>query len=775
MPKSVSRSGKVGLLLAVISCLLLIAGGVLADWWICLPSDAAAEFVGGRRCIECHQTEAKLWQGSHHDLAMDVATPITVLGDFNDATIEHFGITSRMYRDGNRYMVTTEGTDGKLASFEVKYVLGVEPLQQYMVEFNRPADMPADEISRLQVLRISWDTKRQKWFYLSPPDVDEKLAPDDQLHWTGIGQNWNHMCADCHSTNLQKNYDLTTDTYHTTFSEMDVSCEACHGPGSVHVQLATAKSLFWDRKRGYGLAKLKTFSSQPQLHTCAPCHSRRSVIAPQFHGGDHYYDHYAVELLAPETYYCDGQALDEVYVFGSFLQSRMYQEGVRCTDCHNPHTTKVKFNDNRLCTSCHAHDPAKYDTPAHHRHNVGSPGSLCVECHMPESPFMDVDLRRDHSMQIPRPEVSIQFGTPNACTGCHLENQNVAEEKRDQLRYYADWLQAARDGDEEIQAEINRVNQWSAEHVHQWYGDRHVDPQKQRVKIAHIFSEAWRSEPGADVSLAELASNRRAAPFTRASALNRLGWYTTPARANVSVQLLDDQDPLIRAAALRNLSILPRDKLLEYCAPLLDDPIRYVRVEAALAMADLQPTAFTGQRREAFVAALDTYRQSMLRNADRATAHLALGSLAERQQDYAAAERAYRTAIRVEPNVSGPRGNLAALLERQRKPDEAQQLRAEELRLLARDAQLAPDAAAVQYRYGLALYLAAELDQAESALARAVELEPNTVEFVLALALLYQKLERYADALPLAERAVRLRPENVGYRNVVEELRRQTE
>lgn len=779
MPNSVTRAGKIGFSLLLVS--LLAVGMVTLDWWSCLPADAVAEYVGGSNCVECHQAESELWHDSHHDLAMDRATPATVLGDFNDATLDHHGITSRMYQDGERFLVSTEGPDGNISEFEVKYVFGVEPLQQYMVEFDRTAGMPDSELARVQVLRLSWNTKQKKWFYLAPPDVDEKLAPDDPLHWTGSAQNWNHMCADCHSTNLKKNFDVATASYHTTFSDMDVSCEACHGPGSLHVKLASAKSLFWDRKRNYGLSQLKTASSQPQLHACAPCHSRRSVIAEEYHGGDNYYNHYANELLTPETYYCDGQALDEVYVFGSFLQSKMYREGVRCTDCHNPHTTKVKFTDNRLCTSCHAHDPAKYDTPAHHRHNVGSKGSLCIECHMPESPFMDVDLRRDHSMQIPRPDLSVELGTPNACTGCHLEDRTLAphttlpEEKQDDLRFYANWMRAARDGDSEVELEINRVNAWAAKTVLEWYGPRSsgTDNAKQRVDFAKTLHSGWQAAPDAGISLANLARNRRAAPIVRASALNQLGRYRPKLRLDVSLKQLKDSDPQVRAAAVRNLADLPRGDLIRYCAPLLDDSVRSVQIEAALTLADLSQGAFTPLQRNKFQAALESYRQAMLRNSDQASAHMALGILAERQQDIPAAVQAYETAIRVQPSVTGPRGNLAAIFERQRRVPEALKLRSEELVLLGRDARLAPEVASVQYRFGLSAYLAGNLGDAEVALSKAAELEPNTADFSLALALLYQKLERYSDALPYAQRVVKLQPANTGYRNVLQEIEAQ--
>ena len=205
--------------------MMLVAGAVLADYWSAKPLGIQPSFVGRAACIDCHQAEADKFHGSHHDLSMDLATDETVLGDFNNAEIEHDGLVNRMFRDGDRFMVHTEGPTGKMEDFEVKYVFGVTPLQQYMVEFDRTPDMRPDEVSRVQVLRISWDTTNKRWFYLRPPDVADKLEPDDPLHWTGIAQRWQTMCADCHSTNLKKNYDIETDSYNTTWSDIDVGCE----------------------------------------------------------------------------------------------------------------------------------------------------------------------------------------------------------------------------------------------------------------------------------------------------------------------------------------------------------------------------------------------------------------------------------------------------------------------------------------------------------------------------------------------------------------------
>ena len=193
------------LLWAAVALPLSVGVLLAADWYRAVPLHAKPAYVGGSRCMECHTQQGHAWTDSHHDLAMDRATPETVRGDFSGQTLEHFGITSTMFRDGERYMVRTEGPDGKLDDFEVQYVFGYEPLQQYMVELQAPSGGDESAVGRVQVLRISWDTERSRWFYLKPPDVDEKLAPDDPLHWTGSAQNWNHMCADCHSTNLKKN------------------------------------------------------------------------------------------------------------------------------------------------------------------------------------------------------------------------------------------------------------------------------------------------------------------------------------------------------------------------------------------------------------------------------------------------------------------------------------------------------------------------------------------------------------------------------------------
>src|SRR5262245_41360468 len=231
------------------------------------PDPAAPAYVTSAPCAECHAKQHREWIGSHHDLAMQPATAQTVRGNFNDVRVSDRGVTSRFFTRDGRFFVNTEGPDGKPADFEVRYTFGLEPLQQYLVEF------PG---GRLQALTMAWDTKKMRWFPLYPT---ERFAPDDPLHWTGRYQNWNAMCADCHSTDLRKNYDPAADTYRTAWSEVNVGCQACHGPGEAHVAWARGARDKAAAPAADGLlVHLKRGDARAEIDTCAPCHSPRSRL-----------------------------------------------------------------------------------------------------------------------------------------------------------------------------------------------------------------------------------------------------------------------------------------------------------------------------------------------------------------------------------------------------------------------------------------------------------------------------------------------------------------
>ncbi len=394
---------------------------------------ASATYIGAEGCAGCHVQVMESWRQSHHAQAMQPANASTILGHFNNGQFAKDGITSSFYAKEGKYYVRTDGPDGKLNDYPVAYTFGIFPLQQYLVPFPD---------GRLQSLVLAWDSRSKKeggqqWFHLYP---HQKMPYNDPLHWTGRNQNWNYMCAECHSTNLRKNYDLTKDSYTTTWSEINVSCESCHGPGSNHVawaqsprnsdgQTNSAKGLVVQLKSSRGGWQLEEASNgtthwkgesrtRTELETCAPCHSRRHPITGTFQVGEPFLDAYMPSLLDDGVYFADGQIQEEDYEYGSFVQSKMYHEGVTCSDCHNPHSLALSSKDlNAVCGNCHL--LSKFGTAEHHHHKTDSAGALCVNCHMPSRTYMVADTRRDHSFRIPRPDFSIAYGTPNSCNQCH--------------------------------------------------------------------------------------------------------------------------------------------------------------------------------------------------------------------------------------------------------------------------------------------------------------------------------------------------------------------
>jgi predicted CXXCH cytochrome family protein len=694
MPRPAARSTPLILLgVAALAAITSLAWG----WFETVPRQVAANptYVGRETCAQCHQPELQRWQGSDHDLAMTLTTDKTVVADFNNTSFEYHGVTTRFFRRDGKFMVNTEGPDGQLHDYEVKYTFGVRPLQQYMIEFPD---------GRIQVLRESWDVKNKKWFFVTPPDVtNERILPGDPLHWTGIGQNWNTTCADCHSTDIHKNYDPAKNTYHTTWQEINVSCEECHGPGSVHVDLAKRWSPFWDRKIGYGLPNLKDKNLDTQLEMCAKCHSRRYQVHEDFRAGQPFFNHYEPVVLAEGLYQADGQILDEVYEYDSFLQSKMHANRVRCTDCHDPHSLKLKFQGNRLCAQCH--DPAKFDTTAHHHHTDGSAGAQCINCHMPTRMYMVIDERRDHSFRVPRPDLSVALGTTNACNNCHTKP--------------------------------NETFQWAADVVKTWYGE------KKNNAATHwgvAFKAGRAAEPDGEKLLLELLSHNSTPPIVRATAIELLGNYPSPASVSARREALRDSNPEVRLAAIR---VLPADNPQLYVADLasvLNDPMRAVRVSAAARLAQAPLDSLSDSQRQTFEKAMKEFRDTQGLSLDHAGGHLTAASL-ERQLNHPEQAVEHLTAaIKLEPYLAGPRAELASLLDQQQGNEaEVHRLRTEEAELLERDAKLAPENADISYRLGLLRYTLDDIDKAEAAFQQACEKAPRNYDYRMALALLQEK------------------------------------
>lgn len=570
--------------------LLVLVGGAVAlllnrpsesPTKIASPTAAAtipATFVDESACASCHADQVKNWHGSHHDLAMQEMNASTVLGNFDNASFSKDGLRTRFFQRDGKYWINTDGADGKPADFEVKYTFGVEPLQQYLVALDR---------GRLQAFTIAWDVHARRWFDLYP---DERIDHRDPLHWTQPSQNWNFMCAECHSTDVQKNFDLQARSYRTSWSQIDVGCQACHGPASTHLSTASPG------KKDFAVDFAGPDATE-QIETCARCHSRRSVISSDYRHGERLMQTHLPALLTDDLYYPNGQIQDEVYEYGSFLQSKMYAKGVRCSDCHEPHSLKLRREGNQLCAGCHnASTPAarasidvsglqkkNYNSPAHH---IDKPGTQCVDCHAPSRMYMQVDARRDHSFRIP--------------------DRNPA---------FADtfaWYREAQ-GSNGV-----RAVRWATPEL--------------VTQLSHVATDA--STPG----------------IVRASAVARLTTYPGQTAFDALSSAVRDPDPIVRATAAEAFSVYPpaqRSALL----PLLADPIRAVRI-AAIASAppeSLSPAAVTD------------YERAQMANADQPGAHINIGNLRAALGQAAEAEAAYQTAIRLDPTFGPAYINLADL------------------------------------------------------------------------------------------------------------------
>jgi len=657
---------------------------------------------------------------------MQTATEDTVLGDFADATITAQGVTSTFFRRDGGFYVRTDGADGALAEFRVTHTFGVTPLQQYLIEFPR---------GRYQALSLCWDTRPasaggQRWFHLYP---HETIDHRDPLHWTGPQQNWNYMCAECHSTALARSYSATEDSFATTWSEIDVSCEACHGPGSRHVEWARrvrAGQPDSDPSRGLvaglkdpGVGDWSFDGTRPTAHrtaprasdaeveTCARCHSRRGWVWEEYRAGQPIADTHRVALLDAGLYHADGQILDEVYEYGSFLQSRMHAEGVTCTDCHDPHTARPTREGNALCSRCHL--PATFDTPEHHHHTAGAAGSRCIDCHMAVRSYMVVDPRRDHSFRVPRPDLSVELGTPNACTDCH--------------------------GD--------RGAAWATEAVARWF----PHGRKGAFHFGEALQAARSGRPEAPELLLRVFDDAGWSAIVRATVLEELASHPAPNMLAVLGRAAGDSSPLVRRTAAEIVGELDPATRVRIGAPLLDDPSRTVRLAAGASLAGAPADRLASDRARALERAVAEYRESLRFDEFRAEAQFNLGNL-ERQLGRATeAEAAYRRAVALDATFVPAYVNLADLLGSiGRDADGAGVLRQALVRIprapglhhalglaLIRDHQLlgalehlrlatelSPDDARYAYVYGVALHDAGDVAGAVRALSAAQEKHP---------------------------------------------------
>jgi Flp pilus assembly protein TadD len=745
------------------------------------PPSTKATFVGSETRSGCHQAEAKLWRGSQHQRAMAHATDKTVLGDFSDATFDYFGVKSRFFRKDGKYQVETDGPDGKLTIFEVKYTFGFDPLQQYLIEFSD---------GRLQALSIAWDTRPketggQRWFHLYP---NEEIRHDDVLHWTKLNQNWNFMCSECHSTGVRKNYDAAKDQFATTFAEISVGCEACHGQGSRHVGWAQNRQSWWplgkidDPAKGlverFSERRDATWSLNPEtgnarrssppralraeVETCGLCHARRSQFSEAWSPGQSLSDTHMISPVGRGLYHADGQMMDgeEAYNYGSFKQSKMFAAGVTCGDCHDPHSSKLRLAGDGTCLQCHSQD--KYADVKHHRHETLASPLPCASCHMPTRNYMVVDVRHDHSFRVPRPDISVKLGTPNACNDCH--------------------------GD--------KTPEWSAAAIERWHGPN----RKGFQNYASAFQSAWNDQSDAAKLLAIVAADRNAPGIARAGALSELGAYvirTIPDSARTS---LTDPDPMVRIGGLDMLQNLPLEQRWPIVSPLLSDTVRGVRIRAASILSDAPPSRLSEPDRARLNRAAEEFVAAQHFNADRPEARTTLGAFYARRGRSSDAESEYKAALRLSPQFAGASINLADLYRQTGREDNGEKVLRGAIEITPTDgglhhalglslvrlkrldealvelghaASLDGHNARYAYAYGVALHSAGRSQEAIGYLKESLAAHPDNREIVMAIVAFSREAGDVTTALQYAERAAKSAPDDPTLGGILGDLRRQ--
>jgi predicted CXXCH cytochrome family protein len=722
-----------------------------------------AQYAGSASCQDCHAEEFKQWHGSNHQRAERPINPAEDDAAFEPPRTLQRGAQRSLISVSNSVpQVQTLGLSGKSETHPLSRVIGNDPLRQFLV---------AGSGGRYQALDAAYDPHSNQWFNVFGT---EDRHPGEWGHWTGRGMNWNYMCANCHNTRLQRNYDEPTDTYHTTMAEMSVGCEACHGPLKAHGE--------WQKQYGNTGKKDTTLVKQSKaqiVDTCGYCHARRTELTADFKPGENFFNHAdLVTVDHSDAYYADGQIRGEDYEYASFLSSKMHDRGVNCLDCHNPHTSKTKLPGNWLCLRCHnGSDPtAPVINPViHSRHLVHNfdtngvalnldllayrpsekeKGGECVSCHMSQTTYMQRHGRHDHGFTIPDPLLTKQFGIPNACNRCHKD----------------------KDAD------------WALKNCDAWYGEKMNRPTRERAKL---FAQAQRGDT--DVHSALLAwQAKETSPYWQAVTLGFLEpWAGSPDVAKAIIDRLGHTNELVRSVAARVLEPALQAEIpgaREALETRLKDPVRNVRIAAAFALrTSLDTNSPAGRELSDYLA----------NNSDEPAGQLQKGIFEYSRNDLTSALAHFKKAADWDLSSAAIRQELAVVLSAMNRPQEAADVLKEACRLAPEDSEshyklglalnelgdakgalaelqtvvrLEPRHARGWYNLALAQNAAGETDQALVSLARAEGVDSQDFRIPYARATILARLGREKEARLCAQRALEISPNNPEVKSLLESL-----
>ena len=659
-----------------------------------LTSAQAGGYLGDASCKACHEQAFSDWQGSHHDKAMQLVDETTVLGDFNNVEVSIDGVSYFFYKKETDFYVKTTELDGSVNDYKITYVFGLTPLQQYIVDFKD---------GKKQVLRVTWDTLDKKWFHQYAGD---EIVITDWLHWSRGAQNWNTMCAECHSTNLKKNYFVEKDSFHTTYSSINVSCESCHGPGEKHISWANSD------QTEKNMQVILGNDQQSQMNMCAPCHARRVKLSKDLTPGLKFEDQYLIQNISAEFYHLDGQILEEDYVYGSFLQSKMHAQGIKCGDCHNVHSNKLKFTGNTLCLQCHVKDT--YDSPKHHFHLADTEASQCINCHMTGRYYMGNDFRRDHSFRIPRPDQSVSHDTPNACNECHAD----------------------------------KSEEWAAEWVVNWYGNE----RKPHFSDFLLLSNQTTIDPVDRKKLDGFINDLNYPAIARSTVISNLS-FSGEEQLKSLLAALSDSSAVVRYNALMQFRTMSPQDRIAIAQKHVIDSTKLVRIGSAQLVVGFEGDGWTESEKLNLFKAKEELEEMLFSNADFSTGRLQLGDYFMQNNDIVTAIKHYEIAIKMDSLLFPVYTNLATAYSINQQTD-----RAMETLNTWMDKQ--PDAARPYYLRALLNFEIGNNEIAEEDLKMAIELDPEDSRSMYNLATYYYQTKQFQKAEFQIKKALVVEPQN---------------
>jgi predicted CXXCH cytochrome family protein len=654
-------------------------------------SVSSAHFIGDEACQNCHKEQHQEWHNSHHDWAMKEPVDSTVFGDFNNKKEIIDGIEYFFYRSKNLYKVDVTEQNRAKKSYIISYTFGFFPLQQYLIE---------GENGEVHTLRATWNTEEKKWYHQYSGD---KIAPHDWLHWTKGGQRWNTMCADCHSTDVRKNYDIEKQTFDTKFKTINVGCESCHGKGSDHIE--------WTKNGQEGNNGIfKPENQDAVLNQCAPCHARRAKLSENPNPWESFSQNFLIQNISPAFYELDGQIKEEDYVFGSFLSSKMYHEGVKCTDCHNPHSLKLKAEGNNLCLSCH--EP-EYDSKKHHQHELKTEGSECISCHMPGKNYMGHDFRRDHSFRVPRPDQSVLFGTPNACNDCHKD----------------------------------KSSKWASNKIIDWYGpDRQPHFSDYLIKSSNPEFNAEEQK-----ELISFINNKKFPEIARSTVAENLTNKISQESFTELIQNLDSKDHLVLNSVLNMFLQESPEARLFLARKHIFHSEKIIRITATKLLLDIPLNQLSPDEQNQLKKTEIELLNMLEISADFPTGRLQLGDYYYKKRNLETAKKHYEIAVEMDSLLTPVYPNLATVYNLLKDNESA-------LKTLETAIFLSPNDGQLEYLKGLLQYEIGQKEKAIKSLNRSINKTPFLIKGYYNLAVIYFEANDFVSAKKILTKGLKIAP-----------------